>query len=184
MTKGVDLFLQIAQLVEERRPNQFQFIWVGSKSELEEKNYGVFIKEFIEKSKSLNNFIFLEQTSELPKLMKEIDAYALTSRLDTFPNVAIEALCLGKPVICFEKTGGIPNYLESLELEELCIANYLDVSDFATKLIKLVNDQNSLDRFSKEIKVTAESDFDMDLYVKKLLEFGSEAKKLVSLKNG
>lgn len=183
ITKGVDLFLQVAVEVEKISPNRYQFIWVGPEIDLFEKKYGVFIKEFISKSKHLSNFVFYPQTTELSYLMENVDLFALTSRLDTFPNVAIEALCLGKPLISFEKTGGIPKYLESFELTSNCVAEYLDISSFAQKIIDFENNNELKLKFSSEIKAKANLDFDMNIYAKKLIEYCNQAQKLVSAIN-
>ena len=43
--------------------------------------------------------------------LRAADAYALTSREDPFPSVALEAIAAGLQVIAFERSGGIPDML-------------------------------------------------------------------------
>lgn len=40
----------------------------------------------------------------------------ITSRLDTLPNVSIDAVCEGIPTLCFDKTTGIAEILKDANL--------------------------------------------------------------------
>jgi hypothetical protein len=44
--------------------------------------------------------------------LRAADGYALTSREDPFPSVALEAMAAGLPVVAFGRSGGIPDMLE------------------------------------------------------------------------
>ena len=65
------------------------------------------------------------------------DLLLISSRLDPLPNVAIDALTLGLPVFCFEKTTGIADFLSEHGLKEQCVARYLDAHDLALKVRSL-----------------------------------------------
>ena len=59
------------------------------------------------------------------------DLFALTSREDPFPLVALEAASLGKPVICFENAGGMPEFIET---DAGSIVPYGDVEAFSERI--------------------------------------------------
>jgi hypothetical protein len=44
-------------------------------------------------------------------LPSSADLFLLSSRLDPLPNVAIDELTMGLPVLCFEKTSGIADFM-------------------------------------------------------------------------
>jgi glycosyltransferase involved in cell wall biosynthesis len=67
---------------------------------------------------------------------REFDILLLPSREDPFPLVCLEAGLLGKPVICFEKAGGIPELLEDGGGR---VVPYLDI-DAMAEAVKFYHD--------------------------------------------
>jgi len=51
------------------------------------------------------------QVADVVPALCAANAFALTSREDPYPTVAIEALAAGLPVVAFENSGGIPELL-------------------------------------------------------------------------
>ena len=44
--------------------------------------------------------------------MRLADVFVLTSREDPYPLACLEAATLGKPIVCFEQAGGMPEFVE------------------------------------------------------------------------
>ena len=90
-------------------------------------NVSLWIKDQIEKSGLQNNIFILDHSAEYNHLMQRADIFMVTSRLDPLPNVAIDALVKGTPVMCFEKACGLESlYKEEEVLEEFLLVPYLD----------------------------------------------------------
>jgi glycosyltransferase involved in cell wall biosynthesis len=86
------------------------------------------------------SIIFTDATSDPASYFQAFDAFALTSREDPFPLVALEAAALKKPIICFENSGGIP---ELIEHQGGTVVPYLDIKSFADQIIKWASDRNA-----------------------------------------
>jgi glycosyltransferase involved in cell wall biosynthesis len=63
-----------------------------------------------------------------------MDAFALTSREDPFPLVMLEAGMHGLPTVCFESSGGGPEFIGE---DAGCAVPYLDLEHFSAALRSL-----------------------------------------------
>ena len=170
LRKGVDLFIECAsRLFRMGSPRNIHFVWVGKGYDPKnDVNYSVYLADQIERAGLSKNITFLDETSEIDFVYKESDLLLLTSRLDPLPNVAIDALNEGLPVLCFDKATGIADILTEGNLKEDCVAEYIDTQMLADKVYKLANDSMHYDNVSKKCKNLAGSIFDMEDYVKNL----------------
>lgn len=103
--KGIDLFVETAKLVlDSGYSRKIDFVWVGQQTTdfLEEYTY--------EKQRvgAYNDIKFTGVQTAVADYFNVFDVFFLSSREDPFPLVALEAMALGKPVLCFAETGGIP----------------------------------------------------------------------------
>jgi glycosyltransferase involved in cell wall biosynthesis len=89
-------FLEIARNFSD--PACHAFVVVGS-GELE-----AYLRKIV-KDKSLLNVYFLGQRQDVPSILKEADAFLLTSRFEAFGNVVLEAMASGCPVISTRTSG-------------------------------------------------------------------------------
>ncbi|WP_375381767.1 rhamnan synthesis F family protein [uncultured Sphingomonas sp.] len=106
--KGVDLFVQTANEVRRRYSADFRFIWVGSGYDpLRDLNYSLYVRETLERLGLQDVVTFLPAQANLDILFERANVFYLSSRLDPFPNVALDAFEAGLPVICFEHGTGI-----------------------------------------------------------------------------
>jgi glycosyltransferase involved in cell wall biosynthesis len=142
--KGDDIFLLVAKEVISRDPS-IHFYWLGSQS-LERKTVN---QGDIEKLDISSHVHFLPHTSSPHDVVKEMDAFALTSRSDSFPLAAIEAGLLGIPIVCFEKASGIQEIIQQGGGE---VVPYLDIQKMADAIIRLVTSDELRAKKSKEVK--------------------------------
>lgn len=178
MTKGADLFIETAQYLEKIHPNKFKFIWVADTKQKINGDYKFFIFDALKRSRHLNNFTLMDETFEIEYLLNKADCFALTSRLDTMASVAIEALSYGKPIVCFENTGGIPDLLVEAGFGEQCVADYLSIDDLAKKISDLESDRIASRKLGESLRLKAKNDFNSQVYATKILEVCEKAANL------
>jgi glycosyltransferase involved in cell wall biosynthesis len=106
LRKGFDLFLQVWNLVRQRNPN-VHFCWAGGI----DPGLHEWLEPEIKRAEATGRFHLAGFRSDMQALYSASDVYALTSREDPFPTVALEALSVGVPVVAFEDSGGIPGFL-------------------------------------------------------------------------
>jgi glycosyltransferase involved in cell wall biosynthesis len=100
--KGPDLFLKTALLACRQEPS-LKFVWIGG-----EPSYG---KEEISSQGLDGRIRFIGNRASSRRYYYTGHLFALTSREDPCPLVALEAADAGLPVVCFEKSGDIPKVI-------------------------------------------------------------------------
>jgi glycosyltransferase involved in cell wall biosynthesis len=83
-------------------------------------------------------FVF-PPAATLTAWMRRADVFALLSREDSFPVVALEAGAAGKPVLCFEGTGGAADMIAASGGG--WVFPYLDVRQIAETLESVTPDE-------------------------------------------
>ena len=73
-------------------------------------------------------------------LYEKASLLVLSSRLDPLPNVAIDAICEGLPIVCFDKASGIADVLKAHGLQQQCVAEYINTTDMAQKALNLLEE--------------------------------------------
>lgn len=76
--------------------------------------------------------------------MSASDIFVLTSREDAYPLVCLEAASLGKPILCFADSGGMPEFVEN---DCGIIVPYLRIDLLAQAIIQLRDDRAKLQQF-------------------------------------
>lgn len=157
--KGVDLFYQIAQKITQNNKDIY-FIYLCDKNAPE-------LIELLGDDFNLNpNIIFDDFASDYSLYLEGSNIFALTSREDPFPNVMLDSLAHGLPMIAFDKCGGAPEVLATINKE--LIASYLDINDFANKIMKLITDDDLYQTISqKSLEII--KNYQFDKYVSNLL---------------
>lgn len=128
--KGVDLFLQIAARVSSKLADAF-FIWVGGDGERSNLEY-VQAQHDLELLNLQGKVFLVGNQQNTHRYFDAMDVFALTSREDPFPLVCLEAASLGKPVICFDSAGGVPEFVEK---DAGIVVPYGDTAAFSNALI-------------------------------------------------
>ncbi len=131
MRKGFDLFLQVWRSLRAARP-AVHFCWVGDM----DPGLRDWLADEIAEAEATGLFHMAGYRNDVNVFLSAADAFLLTSREDPFPTVALEAMSVGVPVIAFERTGGIPEFLKAEALG--IVVKYCDAPAMAAKLNTLL----------------------------------------------
>ena len=127
--KGGDLWVQMVaqtglELSAGRRAPEAHFVWLGAaKNEFRRD-----IEFDAERLGVSNRIHFLPSSDNPDEFFAAIDAFAMPSREDPFPLVALEAAAQGSPVVCFKDAGGTS---ELVGQNAGVVVPYADVSAMA-----------------------------------------------------
>lgn len=170
LRKGVDLFIDCALRVLERGEMEgMHFVWVGKGYDPErDVLYSAYLYDQILRAGLESHVTFLPETPAINVAYEHASVVLITSRLDPLPNVAIDAMCLGVPVLCFERTTGVVDFLDQCGLGDACVARYLHVPELADKVIALLRDPEAMISAGSILKENALQVFSMDTYLQEL----------------
>jgi glycosyltransferase involved in cell wall biosynthesis len=168
--KGVDLFLDCANKVLKLAPEiPFHFVWVGSGYDPKnDSSYSVYLADQIRRLGLEDQVHFIGELPLLDDVFESADLFILSSRLDPLPNVAIDALYNGVPVICFDNATGMAQILNDAGIGDLCVANYIDINDMANKVVHLSKSRSRRIEIGSLSKKLAGSKFRMTDYIEKI----------------
>lgn len=168
--KGVDIFIDCAASIMRKSPNlEARFIWVGDGYDPEyDLQASVYLADQVRRAGLDDHVFFVGEVTSLDEIYMASNIMILSSRLDPLPNVAIDALTCGLPVLCFDKTTGIADILKEHGLGTACVANYIDIDEMASKALDLALSDVLRKEVSKKSKAIAAGIFNMEFYVDKL----------------
>jgi len=99
--KGVDWFVQVASLFERQAPGAYAFTWYGvAREDLARWNM-----QWTGRDCLGSPVVWGGWTDQLGQMLRQQDAYFLSSREDPFPLAALEALACDLPVFTFDSSG-------------------------------------------------------------------------------
>ena len=125
--KGSDLFLAMAAEVCRKNPNA-RGLWVGRVPSTDR----LCIEHDIRLMGLENKVVFIGERANPHPYVAMADTFCLTSREDPYPLVMIEATMLGKPVIGFDKSGGVSEFAPHVGGSTV---PYLDTSAMASAVL-------------------------------------------------
>lgn len=131
--KGKELFLQVARIVLRQAPDTY-FIWVGGSKE--SADYKLAERE-VRLMGLADRVIMAGQQSDIRSYYEAFDIFLLTSREDPFPLVCLEAALATTPVICFQKAGGMPEFVRN---DAGYVVEYVGIEQMAEKTLLLLTD--------------------------------------------
>ncbi len=177
--KGVDNFVQIAQHVAKRVDcRNCRFVWIGSGYNPEtELGYSVYLADQIKRAGLADVLSIIPENPDLEGLFGETDVFVLSSRLDPLPNVAIEFDDSGIPVVCFRKSTGIAQYLDSDKLSKSCVAEYMNLAEAAELVAKFALSAKLRNEIGAECRAVAENVFNWSRYVADLEDIGRDVRE-------
>lgn len=106
----------------------------------------------------LREFGFVDNPNWMTKFYSACDVVVVPSREDNQPQVGLEAMACGTPVVGFD-AGGIGEYVVSGETGRL--AKREDASDLADQISCLVSDSNTRSTMATNCRAIMERDFDI-----------------------
>lgn len=169
--KGIDFFIECAnRIVNGPQGDRFDFVWIGGGYKPNSGyDYSVFLEDQIARSGLSDRLRILSPTNAIDAAYECADILLLPSRLDPLPNVTIDALCAGLPVICFDRATGIAPILQQGGLGNTCVASYLDPGDLSAKILALANDPEAHKATRSRSIEVARSTFDFSAYAAKIV---------------
>jgi len=177
--KGVDLFIATANQIKQLCPDQaIRFAWMGSGYDPEKDlHVSMWLRDQIERSGLENQLHMLGHSEAYKAVIERSDLFLVSSRLDPLPNVAIDAMLAGKPVLCFEDACGIAELLKQHpDLHNSCVAPYFDCTRLAEKAKALLQDPAKLKTTGERLRLLAHEWFQMPLYVRQLVSIGQASR--------
>lgn len=154
--KGTDLFVETLATLSEQHSNfDYEFVWLGDKNASIQEWYK-FVYPTLPFCSKLHFIDFLEDPAFI---FKAADIFLLTSRTDSFPSVALEALANGTPVIMFKGASGIEELINETNGK---IVDAFDTNSMARAIVDL-----SVGQLKDNFQVTVA---DYDCYLEKILE--------------
>jgi glycosyltransferase involved in cell wall biosynthesis len=174
--KGVDLFIAVASDVRRMAPQaKIRFAWIGKGyNPKDDVAYSAYLAEQIERSGIGDDIVFVDEVTDLDPIYAQSNLFLLSSRLDPLPNVAIDAMLRGIPVICFENATGMAEILASDAATRKLVVPHIDIGAAARLIVKLAEDRVSLRAASHAVKAKAQSTFDMNRYVAAIDQLGQQ----------
>ncbi len=174
--KGVDLFIQCAAAILRSNPvYDFRFVWIGKGYDPEDINYSAYLKEHIYRAGLQHHVFIIDEVANLELAYQHADVFLLCSRLDPFPNVAIDAMVHKLPLICFDCSTGLANILKENSLQNECVVPYLDVSIMAEKVIAILQSHVNAQSVGIQLHLIANSLFNFENYANKIEQIALQA---------
>lgn len=168
--KGVDLFVQTAYELNKIR-DDVAFFWVGDGYSPEhDLSYSLWVKEMIARMGLSESVHFFAPQSSLEEFYAVSDIFFLSSRLDPFPNVVVDALKSDKYVVCFQDSTGCADMFANGQAQGAAVP-YCDAVEAAKAISTAINGP----RPEGHNAAYAEAAFDFNTYVNFLEEKITEA---------
>lgn len=132
--KGSDIFLLVAKQVLLAKPNaNIYFVWVGNE---QEKNIIKKIQYDLDLLGIADRVKFIGGRNHPVNYFAAFTVFFLASREDPYPLVCLENAALRKPLLCFDKAGGMAEFVTP---ELGSVLPYLDINAAADQVLALAN---------------------------------------------
>jgi hypothetical protein len=175
--KGVDLFLSCAAAVMALAPKRpVRFVWIGHGYDpVNDVNYSSYLAEQIVRSGLGQMVEMVDEVTDLEPAYVAAGVFFLSSRLDPFPNVTIDAALRGLPIVCFEGGSGVAALLGADSTLRKCVVPYLDAHAAACVIAELADNEDERVRISQATRRFGEATFDMGRYVDQIDALGRQS---------
>jgi glycosyltransferase involved in cell wall biosynthesis len=175
--KGVDLFLAAAATIVRSQPGRdIHFLWVGDGfTPKNDVSYSVYLSEQINRSGLQSHVTFLEPVADLDPIYDIADLFFLSSRLDPFPNVSIDAAVRGIPIVCFKDASGTAELLLSDPTTAGGVVDHLDAEAAGRLILALAGDEKRRSTMAAATLELSRTRFNMERYVDRLDALGTSS---------
>lgn len=163
--KGPDIFIQLAQAIRRRASERpVHFLWVGGDRAGPHREA---LQYDVTRAGLEGCLHFIGAVPNPLDYFAAFDVFVLTSREDPFPVVTLEAASLGKPVVCFDGSGGAKEFVE-----EDCgfVIPYLDVEAMAQRVLELLRDPDLRERLGGQGREKVRSRHDVEVIAPQVLK--------------
>lgn len=163
--KGPDVFIQLARTVHQRQPGaSVYFVWVGGENK--GPRFGELMHDV--KKVGLEEHIRFIGTQPNPlDYFAAYDVFAMVSREDPFPLVCLEAASVGKPIVCFDVSGGAKEFVEN---DCGYVVPYLDVETMAARVQDLLSSAELRQQFRRRASEKVRERHDVSIGAAKILQ--------------
>ncbi|QDL91559.1 glycosyltransferase [Paroceanicella profunda] len=175
--KGVDLFLQAAARLAQDPGQEWRFIWVGGNYRPDDDMIvSAYLADQVAKSGLADRFAFFEEQPDLESFWEVADVFFLSSRLDPFPNIALDALMRDVPVVCFQGATGIAELTDRFGF---CVraVPFCDSAAAAEEISALGAGLSGVHAEFRSRRSDLEIAFSFETYVARLIGFAEEARR-------
>lgn len=165
--KGIDDIIKIIEQLGRRTDKKICFIIVGENNKTAEQiNYSNELAKVNSRFKSIN-VILTGQQYNISSYYKIANVFLFPSKREGLPNVVLEAMSSGLPVIMNE-IDGLTDYLIDNEKDGWIIKD--DINSYVVKLLDLIKNPSGLEQMSLCAKQKIESRFSKKVILDKYLE--------------
>lgn len=169
--KGVDTFVQTADEVRRIYGDDVRFVWVGpGYNPNADIHCAVWVRAAVERLGLERHVFFLPEQPDIEAFYDACDVMFLSSRLDPFPNVVIDALATGRQIVCFENATGVAEWVADGRIEG-GVARFGSVTDAAKAIVETFQRP----AYSKRNAALAQAEFQMSDYVEAIHSHANDA---------
>ena len=163
--KGADLLIPLLVLLKEKLSvNDFVCVWVGGwQTEVSESE----MRFTIEKAGLEKNIILTGYKTNVIDYLGAADAFLLLSREDPFPLVMSEAGICKLPVIGFDGSGGVTEFVES---EAGLTVPYLNLNAMAEEIVRLYHAPDLVKKMGENAYRKVHELYSEDILAPKILD--------------
>ena len=182
MRKGPDLFVSCAMAAARRLgPGGARFVWIGHTPKTPpEGAFGDWLADQVKRSGLGADLVFLDAVDDLAGAYAAADAAMISSRLDPFPNVAMDAALAGVPPVCFSDANGFADWLAADPRTAALAVPYLDTDAAGGVLADLARDPELRRATGDALEERGARDFPMARYIARLMPLVADAKLIAA----
>ncbi|MCS3799957.1 glycosyltransferase family 4 protein [Niastella sp. OAS944] len=156
--KGFDLLVPIANSLKSKNLS-FKILVVGADATTDAVMYDR-VSTDIKKAGLKEHVYLIPPDLDIDKYYNLFDIFLMLSREDPFPLVNLHAASFGSPIICFNKSGGSPDFVEN---DCGFVVDYLNIEQLAEKVCLLASDPQLRKQLGQTAKTKVESRNDMQV---------------------